>query len=60
MSSVLVFYLLGVVVVTVMVSKDVATAQASDWKLKGILRTLMWMSLSWITVSYVAIKACWN
>lgn len=60
MNSFLLFYLIGVAIVLIMASKEIFETPIKKVKLKGVLRTLLYISLSWVFITFVAIKACWE
>jgi len=60
MNGFLLFYLIGVAIVFLMASKEIFTTPIERWKLKGVLRTLLYISLSWVFIAFVAIKTCWE
>ena len=56
MKSILIFYLIGVAVMLAMIIKSNVGSNPKEWKLKNILKTLLFALGSWVTICVIAFK----
>ena len=56
MKSFLIFYLIGVIAMLVLIVRANIGDNPKNWKLKYILRSLLWAFGSWISAYIIAFK----
>ena len=56
MKSFLIFYLIGIIAMLVLIVKSNIGDNPKNWKLKYILRSVLWAFGSWISLIIIAFK----
>ena len=56
MKSCLIFYLIGIIAMLVLIVRANIGANPKNWKLKYILRSLLWAFGSWLSLFIIAFK----